>query len=125
MEVSWCFLVVDDLTFSLDTNPVSPITATFSLYHCIQLHDHDGEWNMSAIPLVPPQLTTAIVAESDRGIAKNGATPVLSHRLKHDKSILALVVSANCIFAGTEGGEILVIDAFSGRELSLTNCLGV
>lgn len=80
---------------------------------------------MSAVPIVQPQLTTAIAAESDRGTPKNGATPVLSHRLKHDKSILALVVSANCIFAGTEGGEILVIDGSSGRQLSLINCLGV
>ena len=34
--------------------------------------------------------------------------PVLSHSLKHDKSILSLVVSSKFIFAGTEGGEILV-----------------
>lgn len=83
---------------------------------------------MSAVPLNQRQLTTAIVAESDRGTIKHGATesrpmtPSLSHRLKHDKSILALVVSANCIFAGTEGGEILVIDTYTARQLSLTNC---
>ncbi|KAF2434234.1 beta-Ala-His dipeptidase [Tothia fuscella] len=35
-------------------------------------------------------------------------TPSLSHRLKHNRSILAIVVSKNCIFAGTEDGEILV-----------------
>ncbi|KAF2713424.1 glutathione degradosome [Pleomassaria siparia CBS 279.74] len=34
--------------------------------------------------------------------------PMLSHRMKHDKSILALVVSSRNIFAGTQGGEILV-----------------
>jgi di- and tripeptidase len=33
---------------------------------------------------------------------------MLSHRMKHDKSILALVVSHKNIFAGTQGGEILV-----------------
>jgi len=61
-----------------------------------------------------PELTPATDADSDRGIGRHGAsesrpmTPVLSHRLKHDKSILALAVSASCIFAGTEGGEILV-----------------
>jgi di- and tripeptidase len=35
-------------------------------------------------------------------------TPVLAHRMKHDKSILALAVSSQFIFAGTQGGEILV-----------------
>jgi di- and tripeptidase len=54
----------------------------------------------------------------DHGVADtNGAeklpaaaskTPVLAHRMKHDKSILALVVSSQYIFAGTQGGEILV-----------------
>lgn len=32
----------------------------------------------------------------------------LSHRLQHDKSILAIAVSSRHIYAGTEGGEILV-----------------
>jgi di- and tripeptidase len=46
-------------------------------------------------------------------------TPVLSHKLKHNKSIHALAASADSIFAGTEGGEILVsrkaiICGFSG-----------
>ncbi|OCL07001.1 glutathione degradosome [Glonium stellatum] len=35
-------------------------------------------------------------------------TPALFHRMRHDKSILALVVSKTYIFAGTQGGEILV-----------------
>jgi len=34
--------------------------------------------------------------------------PLLAHRMKHDKSILALAVSSQYIFAGTQGGEILV-----------------
>src|SRR5438067_9862957 len=37
-----------------------------------------------------------------------GPTPTLFHRVRHDKSILALVVSDKYIFAGTQGGEILV-----------------
>jgi hypothetical protein len=41
--------------------------------------------------------------------AERPVTPSLSHRLKYDKSILALVVSQTCIFAGTEDGEILVL----------------
>jgi hypothetical protein len=44
----------------------------------------------------------------EAAIAERPMTPSLSHRLKHDKSILALVVSKQCIFAGTEDGEILV-----------------
>jgi di- and tripeptidase len=34
--------------------------------------------------------------------------PALSHRMKHDKSILALAISGQFLFAGTQGGEILV-----------------
>jgi di- and tripeptidase len=40
--------------------------------------------------------------------ARDNRTPALSHRMKHDKSILALAVSEHYIFAGTQGGEILV-----------------
>ena len=36
------------------------------------------------------------------------ANPALFHRMRHDKSILALVVSKAYIFAGTQVGEILV-----------------
>jgi di- and tripeptidase len=61
----------------------------------------------------------------------DGRTPSLVHRMKHDKSILALAVSAQHIFAGTQGGEILVysldtyelrrtIEAHRGSVLSLT-----
>jgi hypothetical protein len=38
--------------------------------------------------------------------ASSSAT--LSHSLKHDKSILAVVVSSTHVIAGTEGGEMLV-----------------
>lgn len=41
---------------------------------------------------------------------KPPVAPLLLHQLKHDKSILALVLSSNSIYAGTEGGEILVYD---------------
>lgn len=40
--------------------------------------------------------------------SKAFATPGLFHRMRHNNSILALAVSADYIFAGTEGGEILV-----------------
>ena len=35
-------------------------------------------------------------------------TPILSHRVKDTRSILTLVVSGSRIFAGTQGGEIIV-----------------
>jgi di- and tripeptidase len=39
--------------------------------------------------------------------------------MKHDKSILALAVSAKNIFAGTQGGEILVysLDTYERRKV--------
>ncbi|KAJ8105732.1 hypothetical protein OPT61_g10003 [Boeremia exigua] len=51
-------------------------------------------------------------ASSSNGIGepapRDSRAPALSHRMKHDKSILALAVSSQYIFAGTQGGEILV-----------------
>lgn len=49
----------------------------------------------------------------------HGCTPALSHRMKHDKSILALAVSSHFIFAGTQGGEILVysLDTYERRRV--------
>ena len=35
-------------------------------------------------------------------------TPVLFHKVKDKRSILALIVSESRIFAGTQGGEIIV-----------------
>jgi WD40 repeat protein len=45
--------------------------------------------------------------------------PVLSHRMKHDKSILALAVNERFIFAGTLGGEILVysLETYERRKV--------
>ncbi|KAF2825480.1 beta-Ala-His dipeptidase [Ophiobolus disseminans] len=58
---------------------------------------------------------------------KNGGIPAkprsivpgLAHRMKHDKSILALAVSSQYIFAGTQGGEILVysLDTYERRRV--------
>ncbi|KAK0941429.1 hypothetical protein LTR29_006963 [Friedmanniomyces endolithicus] len=39
---------------------------------------------------------------------RQNARPTLSHRLRHTSSILAIVLSDEEIFAGTQGGEILV-----------------
>ncbi|KAI9651590.1 MAG: hypothetical protein M1829_002598 [Trizodia sp. TS-e1964] len=46
---------------------------------------------------------TADHEDSDTGVA-----PDRSHRIQHSKSILTLVVSDQNIFAGTQGGEILI-----------------
>ncbi|KAF3039077.1 hypothetical protein E8E11_005593 [Didymella keratinophila] len=53
------------------------------------------------------------------GVPRDNRTPALSHRMKHDKSILALAVSAQYIFAGTQGGEILVysLDTYERRRV--------
>ncbi|PVH98218.1 beta-Ala-His dipeptidase [Periconia macrospinosa] len=47
------------------------------------------------------------------------ARPTITHRMKHDKSILALAVSEQYIFAGTQGGEILVynLDTYERRKV--------
>ncbi|KAI9811531.1 MAG: hypothetical protein M1832_000874 [Thelocarpon impressellum] len=37
-----------------------------------------------------------------------GQSPTLFHRVQHNRSILSLAVSDSCLFAGTQGGEILV-----------------
>lgn len=44
--------------------------------------------------------------------------PALFHKVKNQKSILALVVSDSKIYAGTQGGEILVSRVYdiSGRS---------
>ncbi|KAF2494573.1 glutathione degradosome [Lophium mytilinum] len=41
-------------------------------------------------------------------LSRPAKNPTIFHRMRHDKSILAVVVSASHIFAGTQGGEILV-----------------
>lgn len=50
------------------------------------------------------------VAGSVRGSRQQtkGTMPTLFHRVKNERSILALVVSDQKIYAGTQGGEILV-----------------
>lgn len=40
--------------------------------------------------------------------AANGLEPTLFHKVKNQKSILALAVSESKLYAGTQGGELLV-----------------
>ncbi|KAF2744747.1 beta-Ala-His dipeptidase [Sporormia fimetaria CBS 119925] len=49
----------------------------------------------------------------------SSTTPALLHQIKHDKSILALAISSTYIYAGTQGGEILVytLDTFERRRV--------
>ncbi|KIW04317.1 hypothetical protein, variant [Verruconis gallopava] len=47
---------------------------------------------------------------SDDSAGEHPAAPVLAHKFKHNKSILALAVSKDSIFGGTEEGEILVFN---------------
>ena len=56
---------------------------------------------------------------AEKAVPTANQRPVLSHRMKHDKSILALAVSSQYIFAGTQGGEILVqiIYVLAGSKL--------
>lgn len=62
----------------------------------------------------------ARMSQSTHGESEGDAKrPVLAHRMKHDKSILALAVSDSSIFAGTQGGEILVysLDTYEQRRV--------
>lgn len=72
-----------------------------------------------------------VAGRQQQAVSDQARTPSLVHRMKHDKSILALAVSSQYIFAGTQGGEILVysldtyelrrtIEAHRGSVLSLT-----
>jgi hypothetical protein len=65
------------------------------------------------LPMTAPQHNHVAVKSSsvEKPAAMASRRPVLAHRMKHDKSILALAVSSQYIFAGTQGGEILVSKA--------------
>jgi hypothetical protein len=77
-----------------------------------QIADRLADGRSSNGPRVDSRLSAC--SDSDRPM-----TPVLSHRLRHNKSILALAFSADSIFAGTEGGEILVSYLFCGILMSV------
>ncbi|WPG98705.1 Hypothetical protein R9X50_00149900 [Acrodontium crateriforme] len=54
--------------------------------------------------------TPPTVGQCDGVNAKQSGLPILSHRLRHSSSILAVVLSNDYLYAGTQGGEILVYE---------------
>lgn len=68
-----------------------------------------GEAGLTVLMTAPLQYEGAVEAKTGgTPLGPPSTVPVLAHRMKHDKSILALAVSSQYIFAGTQGGEILV-----------------
>ncbi|KAF9697506.1 hypothetical protein EKO04_004354 [Ascochyta lentis] len=67
----------------------------------------------------PPSSHETSSSDLDSRDRRDSRAPALSHRMKHDKSILALAVSQQYIFAGTQGGEILVysLDTYERRRV--------
>ena len=57
-----------------------------------------------------PALTRQPSQEPFANKGDQNELPTLSHRLRHTSSILSIVLSEECIYAGTQGGEILVFD---------------
>lgn len=70
-----------------------------------------------------------IASNSDATIDLNGAcgiptnritspgNPTLFHKVKNEKSILALIVSDAYIYAGTQDGEVKVCDGLSSKKV--------
>ena len=67
-------------------------------------------------PPTPGSLTRQ--PSQDLGDRQN-ALPTLSHRLKHNSSILSIALSDEEIYAGTQAGEILVYSLSTYEKLSL------
>lgn len=73
---------------------------------------HTGSETESEQPPTPGPgtLTRQPSQEPFAGTDGQNELPTLSHRLRHTSSILSIVLSDECIYAGTQGGEILVYD---------------
>lgn len=68
--------------------------------HALTVPSHTGSETDELLPL--SKRPSGDVGESQSTL------PTLSHRMRHDSSILAIVLSDGFIYAGTQGGEILV-----------------
>ena len=66
-------------------------------------------------------ISTTLVQDHNSSLAKeaeelalsddsgaDASAPDLIHRFRHDRSILALAATEECLYAGTQGGDILV-----------------
>lgn len=74
---------------------------------------------MAYLPAIFNNSDDQVQTDADRGdsdtaigqngnAANNGPEPTLFHKVKNQKSILALAVSDSRLYAGTQGGELLV-----------------
>ncbi|KAF2848619.1 glutathione degradosome [Plenodomus tracheiphilus IPT5] len=118
----------------LKAGAVDPSTSVIALdanWSSLTTRDHAGTGTETASscysgagltmpPAAPLQHDAVSYSDSDeQALARAKSTPSLSHRMKHDKSILALAVSSQYIFAGTQGGELLVfsLDTYERRRV--------
>ena len=67
-------------------------------------------YNKEETELEFPESATEFQNDAQNCSAGGGNPPVLFHKVKNQKSILALIVSDSKIYAGTQGGEIIVSD---------------
>nr|POF04475.1 putative di- and tripeptidase dug2 [Quercus suber] len=81
-----------------------------------QIHVSSSTGSETDDPFTP---TNAIPIASQEATDPQNQLPTLSHRLGHDSSILAIVLSDVDIYAGTQGGEILVygLDTYEKRAV--------
>jgi hypothetical protein len=88
--------------------PCSVIAHTFTPTPCRTLKEYRRARLTMPVAAPPPDDITGGTNGAEKPVPSANRTPALAHRMKHDKSILALAVSSHYIFAGTQGGEILV-----------------
>src|SRR3954465_4043496 len=68
------------------------------------LFDTDSETDDQQQPVEPSSLRSRSTNEAE----PQNVLPTLSHRMQNDSSILALAVSDDYLYVGTQNGEILV-----------------
>ncbi|RAR05491.1 glutathione degradosome [Stemphylium lycopersici] len=128
----------DSLTDSSSSHDADSTPCSFFPFHLISGCSAAGRSNMCSASqafvsqevkrvresrAAPPSDDSATGAMGTNGteqpMSSADRTPALSHRMKHDKSILALAVSSQYIFAGTQGGELLVfsLDTYERRRV--------
>lgn len=71
--------------------------------HNSKSDNHDGE-----VTDTDDRITDPFDTQRKAGEAAPANGPLLFHKVKNEKSILAIIISNARIFAGTQGGELLV-----------------